>query len=135
MDRATLETMAHRWMSFWQRRPLSDFDEVHSPDFVDRSAGTRASDRNGFKLGIVELYRAFPDFMAVIDLLVVDTTSDLVSIKWTATGTMQASFMGFEPAGQHVCFEGIEIIRIEGRQVVERWGEWNEGAIVAQLRR
>jgi predicted ester cyclase len=37
------------------------------------------------------------------------------------------------PSGRTVSFHGIEVIRCSGGVVAERWGEWDEGAILNQL--
>jgi len=132
--RDELADIAARWMAFWQGGSLDGFDEVHAPHFVDHSSSGRSPDRAGLAAGVRELYRAFPDFMAKTDVLVIDEVQQLVTIRWTATGTCREPFMGVPATGQAVDFTGIELIRIADGQVVERWGEWDEGAILAQLR-
>jgi predicted ester cyclase len=130
-----LEEIADRWMSFWQGAPLDDFESVHSPDFVDHSAGDRTPDRIGLRQGIVDLYRAFPDFAAATTVLAIDHAEGLVTIRWTAEGHHDGEFMGIAATGGRIGFAGIELIRIRDGQVVERWGEWDEGGIRRQLAR
>ncbi len=133
MDRTSLEEVALRWMRFWQGGTLDSFDAIHPPTFVDHSAAGRAPDRSGLRQGIVELYRAFPDFAAVVDLLAIDDSRSLVTIRWTADGHMRGRFLGATPTGQRVVFTGVEIVRVSGELVAERWGEWDEGAILVQI--
>ena len=129
-----LQEIAHRWMEEgWQKGNLAVDDELHAAGFVDRSSGDRASGREGFKEGIAQLYAAFSDFYAVIEDLVVDAAGGKVAVRWTATGTHTGPFMGIKPTGQQVCFAGIEIIRIENEQIVERWGEWDGIELLRQL--
>lgn len=120
-------------MKFWQGGNLSEFDELHAEDFVDHCPAGRAGDREGFKRGIADLYRAFPDFKAVIDDLLVDPEPGKVCLRWHATGTHQADFMGFAPSGETLHFQGIEIIHIASMRVVARWGEWDGLALLEQL--
>ena len=134
MERGALAAVAERWMSFWRRASLADFDAVHSERFVDHSAAGRSADRDGLRLGVVELYGAFPDFMAESDVVAIDTAEGLVTIRWTATGHCQAPFLGVAARGQMVRFTGMELIRIVQGRVMERWGEWDEAAILAQLK-
>jgi len=108
-------------IDIWQRRNLDDFNELHAPQFVDGSPAGRASDRESYKQSIAELFAAFPDWQAVIDDLLVDEAARKVAVRWTATGTQRGKFMGVEPTGRRVTFQGIEIVRIEGGQIVERW--------------
>ena len=64
-------------------------------------------------------------FEAAIEDLVVDDATMKVAVRWVANGTHQGTFMGIPPTGKRIAFQGIEIIRIEGERIVERWGEWN----------
>ncbi len=69
----------------------------------------------------------------MIDELVVDVTTSKVAVRWMATGTHQGEFLGLVPTSKRVTFRGIEIVRIEGKQIVERWGEWNGIELLQQL--
>ncbi len=133
MERHSLDAVARRWMRFWQGAGLAAFETVHAPTFVDHSPSGRGADRAGFRQGIIDLYRVFPDFMATIDLLAIDEEQNFVTIKWSATGHHRDDFLGAPPTGRRVTFTGIEIIRVRGEQVIARWGEWAEAAIRAQL--
>ncbi|HKX10510.1 MAG TPA: ester cyclase [Stellaceae bacterium] len=120
-------------MRLWQGAGLDGFDALHAPDFVDHSASGRATDRDGFRTGIADLYRAFPDFSASVDAIVIDDARALVAIRWSAVGHMQGGFLGASPTGRRVTFHGIEIIAIREARVTERWGEWDETAIRRQI--
>jgi len=135
MDSAEeITAVATRWMEeIWRKRDLAAFDQIHAPDFVDRSSAGRASDRTSYRQGIVELFAAFPDWEAITDELVVDVATNKVAVRWTATGTHQAEFLGVAASFKRVTFRGIEIVRIEGSQIVERWGEWNGIESLQQL--
>jgi steroid delta-isomerase-like uncharacterized protein len=120
-------------MRFWQGASLEGFEALHTPDFIDHSAAGRAPDRNGFRVGIEDLYRAFPDFLATVERMAVDETQGLVAIRWSAVGHMRGRFLGMPASGRRVSFAGIEIIAIRGGRLKERWGEWDEAAIRAQI--
>ena len=129
-----LRAIARRWIEEgWQQGRADMVDELHAPHFVDHDSAGRTTDREGFKEGIFGLYAAFPDFYAVIEDLVVDASAKKVAVRWVANGTHQAPFWGIPPTAQRIAFRGIEIIRIEGERIVERWGEWNGVALLEQL--
>lgn len=128
-----LVEIAHKWIGLWQGGDLITFDEIHHPEFIDHSPSSRAQDRDGFKEGIKELYRAFPDFEGKIEDVVIDSTSGKVSIRWTAIGTHQGEFFGVPATGQRIHFAGIEIIEIREDQIIARWGEWDGLDIKEQL--
>jgi steroid delta-isomerase-like uncharacterized protein len=131
-----IKRIAERWMQdIWRRRDLEAFDALHAPNFVDRSPADRAADRESYKRSIAELFAAFPDWEAMIDDLVVDEAAAKVAVRWSAVGTQRGEFMGAAPTGRRVRFRGIEILRIEGQQIVERWGEWDGIALLHQLGR
>lgn len=129
-----LEGIARRWIEEgWQKGRAAMVDELHSPDFVDHDAAGRAPDREGFKQGITDLYEGFPDLFTEVEDLVVDPDRSSVAVRWTATGTHRGVFMGLPPTGNRVSFKGIEIIRIHGGRIVERWGEWDGIDLLQQL--
>jgi steroid delta-isomerase-like uncharacterized protein len=131
-----LSAIAHRWIDEgWHKGNADIIDELHAAHFVDRAAAGRTPDRVGFKEGIVELYAAFPDFHAVIEDLVIDTTAGKVAVRWSATGTHRGVCLGILPTGRRISFRGIEIIRIENERIVERWGEWDGIDLLQQLGR
>lgn len=133
MNRSTLESIASSWMEFWQGKSLATFNDIHAVDFIDHCPSGRANDRAGLIRGIRELYMIFPDFYARIDVLVVDEMRSLVAICWSASGHMRGRFLGVEATGQRVVFTGIEVLKVRGGQVTERWGEWDEAAIRSQI--
>ncbi len=128
-----LVAIAHKWIDLWQGGDLSAFNEIHHPEFIDHSPSGRAQNRDGFRQGILNLYRAFPDFTGQINDLVIDPTRGKVSIRWSAVGTHGEEFLGVPATGRRIHFAGIEIIEVRDHQVVARWGEWDGLDIKEQL--
>jgi steroid delta-isomerase-like uncharacterized protein len=131
-----LRTVADRWME--EGRQKGDAEAaigLCSPDFVDHDPDGRKPDREGHAEGIRQLYSAFPDFRAVIEDRVIDTTAGKVTVRWSATGTHRGTLLSVPPTGRLIAFKGIEIIRIEGGLIVERWGEWDGISLLEQLGR
>ena len=130
----TLKKTAVRWMDeVWQKRRVDAVDELHTPDFVDRSPAGRSPDNRGFKEGLIRLYRAFPDFYATTEDLVIDVSEGKVALRWSAVGTHKGEYMGAPPTGKSIIFRGIEILRIENDRIAERWGEWDAIDLMVQL--
>ena len=131
---AALAAVAADWMErVWRRRDLAAIGELHAPEFMDRSPAGRDPGPAAYAAGVAELFAAFPDFEAVTDDLVVDTATATVAIRWTATGTHRGDFLGAAPTGRRITFRGIEIIRIAGGRITERWGEWDGLDLLDQL--
>lgn len=132
--RDELKAVADRWMEeVFQQGRTQAVDEIHSSDFVDHSPAGRSADREGFKAGVAGLFAAFPDFRAITEDLVIDETAVKITVRWTATGTHRGEFMGIQPTDRRITFRGIEILRIAGDRIAERWGEWDGLDIVEQL--
>ena len=129
-----LRAIALQWMEDgWQKGCADVVDRLHSVDFVDHHPAGRNPDNAGFKDGIEQLFRAFPDFFAVTDDLVIDTKASTVAVRWHATGTHLGTFMNVQASEKNLSFSGIEIIHIENGKIVGRWGEWDGEAILRQL--
>lgn len=133
MRRAEIESLARRWMGLWQGGSIADLDEVRADGANDQAVAGREADREGFKASVAALHRAFPKLDARADLITVDVALGVATIRWTATGRHEGEFLGMPPSGRVVSFHGIEVIRCSGGAVAERWGEWDEGAILTQL--
>jgi steroid delta-isomerase-like uncharacterized protein len=133
-DRAALERIARRWIEeVWRPGPRATFDELHAPDFRDRSPAGRGDGRDDFRRMLAEFYRAFPDFRAEVEDLVVDEARGEVAIRWRARATHRGSYLGVPTKGRALDFAGIEVIRVAGGRVAERWGEWDGMGLLAQL--
>ncbi len=133
MRRAEIETLARRWMGHWQDGSMADLDEVQADGASHQAVAGREADREGFKASVAALHRAFPKLEMRTDLITVDAALGVATVRWTATGRHEGEFLGMAPSGRIVSFHGIEVIRCSGGAVAERWGEWDEGAILTQL--
>ncbi len=138
MNTSRRQSLAHRvarWMAEgWQKGNPGIVDDLHASDFVDHAPSGRASDREGFKQGIAELYAAFPDFYAVIDDLTIDPEARKAAVCWHGTGTHRGDFRGHPPTGRKIRFQGIEILHFRQGRITARWGEWNGLDILAQIK-
>ncbi|HEU4724113.1 MAG TPA: ester cyclase [Candidatus Eisenbacteria bacterium] len=133
-SRQTIETTARRWIEeIWRPGDLGTFDELHAPEFRDRSAAGRGDTRDDYRRMLRDFYTAFPDFHTVIEDLVIDESRGIAAIRWTARGTHRGAYLGVAPSGRAVEFAGIEIVRVANGSIVERWGEWDGMGLLARL--
>jgi steroid delta-isomerase-like uncharacterized protein len=129
-----LKGIVERWMKeVWQRGNVDAIDTLHAPHFLDHSPAGRAADNVGFKAGVRDLYRGFPDFSAVIDDLIIHAESGKVAVRWRGAGTHYGEFLGAQATDKQITFRGIEMLRIEHGLIVERWGEWDGIDLLRQL--
>jgi steroid delta-isomerase-like uncharacterized protein len=134
MDRRRLHELAERWIRLWEPGNLDAFDELHATDFIDRSSAGRDPTREGFRQGILELLESFPDLQIKVEDVVIDEHPQRLAIRWSASGTHRGRYLGADPTGRRIAFQGIEIVQVRDGRVVERWGEWDGLDLIRQLK-
>jgi steroid delta-isomerase-like uncharacterized protein len=77
------------------------------------------------------LLEAFPDLRITTEELIAD--GDMVVGRFTFSGTHSGAFVGMPPTGRRIHFEGIDINRIAGGKIVERWGQTDMFGLLQQL--
>ena len=125
-DRIALAELAEKWISLWSVPvdwPL--FEALHAADFVDASSAGRRDTKEGFAQGLRELTAAFPDLQTRVEDLVLDTSTGRMAVRWSASGTNRARYLGIGPTNRRTRLTGIEIVEIRDGKIVRRWGEWD----------
>ncbi len=122
-----------RWVDeMCGKRDLGVGDEIFSADMVDHNPiPDQAPGPEGQKQVLRVLWAAFPDFHSQADDVLVD--GDRVVVRWSATGTHRADYFGIAPTGKHIAYSGIDIVRIAGGKIVERWGLSDDLGLMQQL--
>lgn len=112
-----------------------EFDAVErylAPEFVNRDPSPGyPGDREGFRKVAADFRDAFPDWHSEVHELIAER--DLVVERFTAGGTHRGPVMGVAPTGQAVTLPGINIFRIAGGRIVERWGQLDVLGLLQQL--
>lgn len=134
MRKEELRQITERWIEEgWSKGNAAIVDELHAPGFVDHDPGGRSPDRAGFKEGIERFRASFQDLEANVEDLVVDEESGKVAVRWSASGTHTAAYLGLPPTGKRIRFKGIEIIVVKDGRITERWGEWDGFDLLEQM--
>ena len=109
-------------------------DEVYAADVVDHNPQPgQGAGIDGVKM-IIGLYHAvFPDLHVRNDDMLIDGNRGTLS--WSATGTHEGDQLGVPATHKSVRLTGIDILKVEHGQVVERWGEANGLEMMQQLGR
>jgi steroid delta-isomerase-like uncharacterized protein len=98
----------------------------HDPPFPGLAPG-----REGLKQVFGGFWSAFPDIRATTEHLVAD--EDKVATAVTLAGTHQGELMGLPPTGREVSVRVVEVFRVTGGQIAERWGVVDRTGLMAQL--
>lgn len=98
----------------------------HDPPFPGAPAGPE-----GMRQAAAMFRAALPDWRSDIDQLIAQ--GDRVVEVFTARGTHRGELMGAPPTGQEIVLRGVNIFRLAGGQIVERWGRLDELGLLRQL--
>ena len=74
---------------------------------------------------------ALPDWHSVPEEMVAE--GDIVVERFIARGTHRGELMGVAPTGRAIVLAGINVFRIDGDRIVERWGRLDELGLLRQL--
>jgi len=108
------------------------FAELLHPDVVDRSRPPGiAEGADGVRQQFEAFRAAFPDFHAVIHDQIAE--GDKVVTRKVFHGAHRGELMGIAPTGRGVQIEVIDIVRIEGGQIVEHWNVVDRLRLLQQL--
>jgi steroid delta-isomerase-like uncharacterized protein len=111
---------------------LDVWDELVAPDFVNHSAPPGVPPtREGWKQVAAMFRAAFPDMHLHVEDEIAE--ADLVTTRYTGHGTHQAELMGIPATGKEVNITGINIARIAGGKITERWDEFDLMGVMVQL--
>jgi alkylhydroperoxidase/carboxymuconolactone decarboxylase family protein YurZ/predicted ester cyclase len=113
----------------------TDFvDEIMPPDFIDHDPlPGQPAGPEGTKWKIQALHTAFPDFTCRNEFVLADEEQGLAAHMYVATGTNAGPYLGSPPTGRKVTLAGIDVLRIQGRRFLERWGQTDNLATMRQL--
>ncbi|MFO0591398.1 MAG: ester cyclase family protein [Polyangiaceae bacterium] len=107
-------------------------DMYLSSDFVAHfPAGQPDQDLQGFLGFNAGLRAAFPD--AAFTFTHTIGEGGLVTIRYTATGTHSADFLGIPATGKKIAWEGVVIRRIAAGKAAEEWNAPDIAGILGQL--
>lgn len=116
----------------FKRRNMAVVDEIVSAGMIDHHPFPgQQPGPDGVKSIINMFYAAFPDAQFTNEHIFGD--GDLVADHWHMEGTHGGPFMGIPPTGKRVRVEGIEIFRLNGGQIVERWAQVDSFGLLKQL--
>jgi steroid delta-isomerase-like uncharacterized protein len=112
---------------------LAALDELVATDFVDHNpaAPGLAGGLEGAKEVVTMMRTAFHDFRITVEDMVAE--GDKVVARVTARATHKGEFMGIAPTGKQAAIEVIDIVRIAGGKMVERWGIFDQLGLMQKL--
>jgi predicted ester cyclase len=124
------KAIARRIEELWNDRNVEVIDELFTEDYHDHhwTMGRRA-----VKESVIALFAAGtpPDLHVTIEDQI--AVGDKVVTRMTFSLTHSVKFFGAAPTGKHISWTGIDIHRLEGGKIVERWGVYDDLGLRRQL--
>jgi steroid delta-isomerase-like uncharacterized protein len=98
----------------------------HDPPFPGAPDGPE-----GMRQAAAMFREALPDWHSEVEQLVAE--GDTVVERFTASGTHRGELMGVPGTGNVIVLRGIQMFRVKGDKIVERWGRLDEIGLLRQL--
>jgi predicted ester cyclase len=117
----------------FSRGDLTAVDRYVDPGFVNHDPPYPGSPDgpDGMRQAAVLFRTACPDWHSDLEQLVEE--GDVVVERFTARGTRRGELLGAPATGQPLELRGINIWRISGDRIVERWGRLDDLGLARQL--
>jgi steroid delta-isomerase-like uncharacterized protein len=117
------KALVRRLVEASNRGNLDALDALVTDTFVEHSPYVQGgpAGAEGMKQFARMIRSGFPDSEWVIDDLIAE--GDQVVMRWTSRGTHQGEAFGIPATGRPVVVTGIDIFRVSGGKLAERWNE------------
>jgi len=119
--------------SLFTRGELDAVDRYLHPAFVNHDPPFPGAPQGpeGMRQAAAMFRAGAPDWHSDLHQLVAE--DDVVVERFTAGGTHTGELMGAPPTGRPITLDGINIFRLDGGLIVERWGQLDTLSLLRQL--
>ncbi len=132
-DNKAISRRAHElWASGNSENPEAILAESYvNHQESDVQGGVTTKSRDAYVELVGGYHDAFTD--SRVSILMQIAEGDLVATRWEFTATHTGDFLGFAPTNKVVTWTGVQIDRIENREIVESWVAWDKYRLFAGL--
>ena len=112
---------------------LDAVDRYLAPNFVNHDAPFPGAPegREGMRVAASQYREALPDWHSEVEHLIAE--GDIVVEIFTASGTHRGDLLGVAGTGRTLTLRGINVFRVDGDRIVERWGRLDQLGLLQQL--
>jgi glyoxylase-like metal-dependent hydrolase (beta-lactamase superfamily II)/predicted ester cyclase len=129
---AETEKVARQYFAAAAERDVEGMVSCWRRGGVDRMVGrAELIAPEGVRSFFIELFAAMPDLRMEVAELIAE--GDRAVVRWTATATFAGPGVieGLQPTGSRVAFEGVDLLQVEGGEIVHN-DAFADGAAVAR---
>ena len=116
------KSVVERWVHGWNTRGSAAADELFAETIVDHRIGTPdpvTLSRDEFKTALDALTDQIGH--ARFDQQDLFAEDDRVVVRWVAHGELRKPWLGLPATGQALAIRGVNIFRVDGGRIAERW--------------
>ena len=126
------ETTRRFYEEIINQKNVQAIDRFCTADFVDHTPPPgRKGSLDATRQQFLELVTAFPDLRMTVQDQIAE--GDRVVNRMLVRGTHKGEYMGMPGSGKTVEIGGIDIVRMVDGKAAERWGYFDELALMQQI--
>jgi predicted ester cyclase len=125
------ETYRHLIEDGYVNNDVGVLDEVCAEGYVNHEALGGDLDASEEKELIADVHEGFSDLR--IELLDLFGEGDLVCCRWRATGTHTGMLYGFQPTGNSLQIDGVDVAHFSGGKIQELWSTYDTLGFLRQV--
>ena len=126
------KTLVRRYVEAIHKGNTDEGEELIAPDFAFHVSSTPGPlNREAFRQLFTGFLIAFPDLAVTNEELIAE--GNKVAGRWTTRGIHQGELQGVPPTGKQVTITSMDINRINGGKIAERWHEYDALGMMQQL--
>jgi predicted ester cyclase len=128
---ADTKGLVREYLAAFNDRDRDAMAELLTPDAVEHGVHEELEGREAIVDFLAGHFEAFPDYSGTTEAMVAE--GDLVTVRYTASGTHTGEYRDVEPTGHRAEWTGIAIYRIEEGEIAEIWLEEDRLGLLEQL--
>jgi steroid delta-isomerase-like uncharacterized protein len=121
-----------RWIRAFNERDWEAERAIRTDNYLAHmSGGAGPLDNEGWAGFMAMFTSAFSDARINIDGAIEE--GDLVSSRWTITGTHDGPFQGVPATGKSVAIPGVDMSRVGDGKIAEHWAQFDLIGVMQQI--
>lgn len=130
-DEEEHKELVRQYLRAFNERERDEISELLAEDVVEHSIHEKLHGRDAILDFLESHFDVFPDYSGSTDAIIAE--DDMVTVRYTVTGTHTDEYEGIEPTGQKIEWTGIAIYRVEDDEIAEIWIEEDRLGLLEQL--
>jgi steroid delta-isomerase-like uncharacterized protein len=127
-----MDPFVQRVIDTYNGPTLEGFDSLLTDDVVLVRGGDEVRGRDAFKAVLAHLRRAFPDLQYRISDVV--SSADRMVLRWEGRGTHQGEYLGVQPTGRSISYDGITLYELRDGRIARAWVAANLLSLLRRMR-